>query len=251
VIYFRVSVIAVSLISGARELGYFSASFRILEVLVGIPGLMVTAAFPIFARSALDDHERFAYAVARVFEVALIVGVWFALSLGLGAAFAIDVVGGSAFRPAVGVLQIQAVGLGGSFVAAVWSVALLSLRRRRELVAISLVALVVGAILVAILASLHGARGAAVGTAVTEVGLAVVGGFVLRRAGRHLVPSLRLLPRVALAAAAACSVLAVPGLGSVPSVVAATIIYFGLLLALRAVPEEVLGELRRRRPGAT
>ncbi len=46
-------------------LGYFATSFRILEVLVVIPGLMVTGVFPIFARAAIDEHERFAYAISR------------------------------------------------------------------------------------------------------------------------------------------------------------------------------------------
>ncbi len=88
-IYFRLSVIVVSLTASATQLSYFGLSFRILEVLIVIPGVMVSGVFPIFARSALHDRERLAYAVSRVFIVALIVGVWFTLALAIGAPVAI------------------------------------------------------------------------------------------------------------------------------------------------------------------
>lgn len=113
-IYLRLSVIAVSLTADAEQLGYFGASFRILEVLIVIPGLMVTAAFPIFARSAIDDPERLAYAVSRVFVVMAIGGAGTGLVVALLAPVAITVVGGPGFEDAVGVLRIQAIGSGSA-----------------------------------------------------------------------------------------------------------------------------------------
>ncbi len=247
VIYFRLSVIVVSLTSSASQLGYFSTSFRILEVLVVIPGLMVTGVFPIFARAALDDHERFAYAVSRVFVSSLIVGTWFVLALALGAPLAIHAIGGEAFSKAIGVLRIQAFGLGGSFVSAVWGMALLSLRRNRELMFVNLAALIVGSVLVVVLASTHGAQGAALGTAITEVTLAAAVPFVLHRTDPHLVPSMAVVPRVALAAGAAALVALLPGLPAIVLVVLATVLYFAILLAVRAIPQELLDELHGAR----
>jgi O-antigen/teichoic acid export membrane protein len=252
VIYLRLSVIVVSLTASETELGYFGASFRILEALIVIPGLMVTAVFPIFAHSALGDHDRLAYGVDRVFSVMLIVGVWFGIAIALGAPVLIDLIGGEQFRPAEDVLRIQGIGLAGSFLGALWGTVLISLQRRRALVLVNLTALVAGIILVTVLAETHGAEGAALATAITELGLAIGMPFVLARTDPHIVPSLWVVPRVALAAAAAAS-LALLGLPAVPLVVLATLVYFGVLLAVRAVPAEVLVELRRfavRRPGA-
>ena len=45
------------------QLGNFSASFRMIEVLTLVPGLVVGSAFPIFARAAKDDRERLGYAL--------------------------------------------------------------------------------------------------------------------------------------------------------------------------------------------
>jgi O-antigen/teichoic acid export membrane protein len=244
VIYFRLSVIVVSLTASATQLGYFSASFRVLEVLIVIPGLMVTGVFPIFARSAVDDRARFGYAVSRVFTVSVIVGVGFALALALGARIAIDVIGGHQFTNAVGVLRIQALGLGGTFVSTVWGITLLSLRRNRELLILNVAALVVGTVLVVALSSSYGAEGAALGTAITEVALAVMVPFVLRLTDREVVPSMRVVPRVAIAAAAAAAVILIPNLPTVATLLLAMLVYSVMLWILRAIPEELIAEIR-------
>lgn len=244
VIYFRLSVIVVSLTVGTAQLSYFSTSFRILEVLIVIPGLMVTGVFPIFAHAAVDDHERLAYAVSRVFTVALIVGVFFTLVIAIGAPVAIEAIGGASLARASGVLQIQAFGLGGSFVSAVWSVTLISLRRNRQLVLVNLAALIVGSILVVVLASTHGAEGAALGTAITEVALALGIPFILLRTDRAIVPSMSVVPRVALAAGLGALILLIPGVPTAVSTVLAGLVYFVILLAVGAIPQELSAELR-------
>ena len=248
VIYLRLSVIVVSLIAGDAEVGYFGASFRILEALIIIPGLMVTAVFPIFAHSALSDLDRLAYGVDRVFSVMLIAGVWVGLAIVLGAPVLIDLIGGDRFRPADDVLRIQGVGLAGSFLGALWGTVLLSLQRRRAMVLVNLTALVAGIVLVWVLAETHGAEGAALATAITELGLALGTPLVLLRTDPHVLPSLRVVPRVALAAAAGAAV-ALLGLPAVPLVALATVAYAAVLLLTRAVPEEILVELRRFLPG--
>jgi O-antigen/teichoic acid export membrane protein len=242
-IYFRLSVIVVSLTASATELGYFSLSFRVLEVMILIPGVMLMSVFPIFAHSALNDIERLAYAVSRVFIVALIVGLWFSLALAIGAPLAVKLVGGEAFAKATPVLRIQAIGLGGSFVNVVWGVTLISLRRYRELAIASLVALVGGLILVVGLANADGAEGAAVGTAITEVTAAVVMPFVIARSDPRVLPSMREVPRVALAAGLAVLVVLIPSVPVIVQVLLATVVYVGVLLVTRAIPAELRAEL--------
>jgi O-antigen/teichoic acid export membrane protein len=106
-LYFRVSILLVSALSTGAQLGYFSASFRIIEVLTLVPALLASSAFPIFARAARDDHERLGYALSRVFDVSVIVGAWVAVSTAVGAPLAIAIIGGPKFQPAVSVLAIQ------------------------------------------------------------------------------------------------------------------------------------------------
>jgi O-antigen/teichoic acid export membrane protein len=244
-LYFRVAILLVSLIDGPRELGYFSISFNAMAVLFSVPGVLITAAFPIFARAALEDHARLAYGIERVFEVSLIVGAWISLAIALSAPFVIEVIGGHRFAPAAPILAIQGVAVGATFVGTVWGFGLLSLGRHRAILVFNLVALAAVIAIVAVLAVLDGARGAAIGTSAVEVVLAIVGARVLVAGRPQLAPSLRIVPKVllALVPAAAPALLPIPELAQVAL---SAVLYLVSLVVLRALPAELLALMPRR-----
>jgi O-antigen/teichoic acid export membrane protein len=244
-LYFYMAVILVSLFSNGHALGYFGVSARVIQVLLVLPGVAVGAAFPIFSRAARDDRARLAYAVGRVFEVSLLLGVLISLCLAIGSSLVIDVVGGDKFRPAASVLAIQGIGLGASFSGAVWSNGLLSLGRYRAILAVNIFALVFGSVLVAVLVSLDGARGAAIATAAGELVLAALSGAALTHADRSLAPPMRVVPAVLLAATLAVATTLIP-LPVLLSVVVAGAVYLATLLILGAIPQELREQLRRR-----
>ena len=218
-IYLQLSVVLVSVVTNQRQLGLYSASFRIVLALSAIPALLVGSVFPIFARAARDDAARLAYAVDRVFQTSVILGVWIALGTAIGAPLAIQIItGGGSFKAAGGVLSIQALALGAMFVGAVWANVLLSLQRLRAIMYFNIAALALGAVLVAVLASLDGAVGAAIGTAATESIACLVAGIIVVRGDHRLQPSLASLPRVALAGA--CG--AAPALLGTPVIVSSS-----------------------------
>lgn len=246
-VYLQLSVLLVSLIANERQLGLFSASFRVVTALMPIPGLLVGSVFPIFARAARDDKARLAYAVDRVFQTSLILGVWVSLSLAIGAPVAIQIItGGGSFKDASGVLAIQGLALGPMFIGAVWGNVLLSLQRLRAIMYFNLGFLAVSAVLVGVLVNLDGARGAAIGDAVTESIAALVGGIIVFRSDPQLTPSLASLPRVAVAAAFG----AAPVLLSAPAIVKlllSTGIFVIAVVVLRLIPAEFLDEVKRLR----
>jgi O-antigen/teichoic acid export membrane protein len=243
-IYFRVSMVILSLVANPEETGYFGASFRIIEALLAIPSLLVTAAFPIFARAARDDRARLGYAVQRLLEATILVGGWIVLMLIVGAPVIVDIVAGDEFAPSADVLRIQAVALLATFAGAPLGYALLSLRRHGALLAITSGALALNCVLVPILADAHGAEGAAAATLAAELALTGSGLVILARIDRGLRPSLGVLVRAAPGFAAGCALLAVPGLPDAAAMALATILYVGLALALRAVPDEIFVEGR-------
>jgi O-antigen/teichoic acid export membrane protein len=248
-VYFRVSILLVSLLSSGTQLGYFSASFRIIEVLAVVPALLVGAAFPIFARAARDDHERLGYALGRVFQVSLVVGAWVATSIAVGAPLAIRIVGGPAFAPAAPVLAIQGIALATMFVSLVWGNALLSLSLFRVILLINVAALTFNALLVGSLVSLDGARGAAIATAAAEIVAAIVQMVAVVRGRPQLRPSLRPLPFVALAAAVGLLPMALTGIPVIVRLVISTVLFGGVVLVTRTLPSEMLDLLPWRRVG--
>jgi len=134
----------------------------------------------------------------------------------------------------------------GGFMAATWSYTLLSLRMHGALLRVTLAALVVSIALSAALVPGLGAEGASIASAVCE--LVVAGGYLLALTRGHarMRPSLAALPRVALAALAAASVLLLP-LPSVAQWAVASAIYVTLIGLLGVVPAELRVLLGRDR----
>lgn len=249
-IYFRVALIVLSLVSSARETGYFGASFRVTEVLMSVPQLLAASAFPIFVRAARDDPERLAYGVGRMFHTMIVIGVAFALMLVLGAPFVIEVVAGPDFGPAAGVLRIQAVTLLVVFLVVALNYALLSLRKHRTMLIVTGMALALNAVGAALLGAADGARGAALATMVADVFGLVATGWALSRLGLPVGRWLAVVPRVALAAAPAAAIWFAP-LGDLVKAAIAAVVYGAMLLIVRVIPEELLVEVRRLRGSVT
>ena len=169
-VYFRLALIMLSLVSTSEETGYFGASFRVTEVLIAIPQLAVASAFPIFVASRARrlgaarlrgraDVPRDGRARRRRSRSCS----------SLGAPFVIEVIAGPDFAPAAGVMRIQAVTLFVVFLVVTFNYALLSLREHRTMLIIMGAALAMNAVGAGVLGAAHGARGAALATMVVDV----------------------------------------------------------------------------------
>lgn len=241
-VYFRLAILLVDLLAGERQTGLFGVSFRIVEVLITVPALMISTALPILARAARDDAARLAYGLGLIVQASLIAGSAVAIGFVIGAPFVIDVLAGEQFAEAVPVLRLHAVALGIAFFGAPWGYALLSLHRHGAVLRTSLAGLATLVVALAVLVPLDGARGAAIATVLGEATLAGAGMLLVHRAG--LPVRVAAAGRIALAAGAAAPALLLPAL---PGAVAGLALFAAALLLLRAVPRELLDELRRRR----
>lgn len=252
--YSRIVIIVMSLIAADLTTGHFSVASRVIEAAVGIPMALVVTTFPILARAARDDHERLRYVLQRVFEVALIGGVWMALCTALAADSIITIVDPSPdMAPAIAPLQILAFALVPIFLNAGWQHGLLALHRHRDLLVANLCGLVAVTSLVLVLVPPLGARGAAVAVLGGELVLVLASGGLLVRGHPRLRPEGAIVWRVgaaaALSGAVAWATAALPGAGVL---VIATAAYFGVLLALKAIPRELLDAVRSRwRPASS
>ncbi len=245
-LYLRITVVLMSLLASAKQTGYYSTSYVVISVLVGIPALTVGSTLPVLARAARDDHERLGYVLQRLLEVTAIIGVWLALALALGAGFVIQVLAGGGSPISVNVLEIQSLAMITSFGASSFQYGLLSLHRHRALLLISVGSLAVSVILTLILVPVLQARGAALAFSAAELVMAASSFVALRLARPDLSFSLRVPLRVLIAAAVASTVLLVPDLTSLPRSLIASAVYFGILVALRAIPEELMQAVLRR-----
>ncbi len=239
-LYVFTAQILTSLVSSSHQSGLFAASFRIFIVVSAVPGLLVGGALPLLARAARDDRERLSYALQRIFEVSLILGVAAALTTLAGAQFMIAVVAGHEYAASAGVLQIQGLALIASFVVAGWSFALLSLKRYKGLLLVNLAAFLVSCSLTAVFASSHGATGAAIATLCGEGVLALGSLLALLHGHPEMRPKLVIVLKVALATAPAVVLALLSGVPSLVRTLLALVVYGLLIVIARAVPAEVV-----------
>jgi len=245
-VYFYVTIIVMSLIASAAQTGLFATSFRVTQVALGIPILLLTAIFPLMARERTDWSAEDGQLIGKVFAVAAICGVWMSLTMALGASFVLDVIAGKQGRGAVPVLRIQGAVLTVSFISASCALTLISLRRYRAMILTSSGALVANVALGLVLVPQLGARGGALADVITEtiaaVGLTVL---VIRAVPQHHI-SASVLPPLLLATGLSASVLLLP-IGAIAHVALASIIYFAVLLLTGSIPAELVQAARRPR----
>jgi len=243
--YIYTALILCGLVTTAHETGLFAASFRVYLVVAVVPGILVTGAFPVLARAAAgeDGGARLGRMVAPLMGTTAALGGAAALTCALGAPWIVAVVAGDAYDGAIGVLRIQGMALGLTFVIAALGFTLLADHRHRAIALSNGAALVVSAVTVLVLADAHGARGAAWATVLGEAVLAVAYLMALRRA----------LPGAGLGASRLARVLAAAGLGgaagalcglpSVPATAIGLAVYAAVLLASGALPPELRAPL--------
>jgi O-antigen/teichoic acid export membrane protein len=246
VIYLRLLVVFVSLLENDVDTGLFAASFRILELLVGLPTIVLAVALPLLAVAGAEDRERFRYGFQRLTEVALAVACFEVLLTVVLASPVIDLLFPD-FADAAPILRIQAFALLPVFLAQAWTLGLVALRRQRSVAVGN--ALALGAVLVLglVLVPAFGTTGAAVAGVVTESVLAVALFVALLRLEPEVAPRLRFAWRPLVAVAAAAVVpLALDVSGWIEAAIVAPV-FLAVALLVRAVPPEVLHAFRRGR----
>jgi O-antigen/teichoic acid export membrane protein len=244
--YMRIAMVVLSIIATSLQVGYFATSFRILETLIGVPALVIGAAFPILARAVRDDASRFAAATSRIFELGMIVGSWMAMCVVITAPLAIRLIGGAADAPAVPVLRIQGLALAATFVIVACGYPLLAERRYREVLLANAIGLAASLALTFALVPSFRAKGAAVATVAAEFALAAASAVLLARSERGVRLPWSSVPLVLLAAGSAL----VAGLAMPVPVIAqaaiATLVYGLALMLVRRFPPELRRAVSRR-----
>jgi O-antigen/teichoic acid export membrane protein len=245
-LYMRGLVVMASLLTTGFQTGLFATSYRILEILFGVPALMIGAAFPILARAGAIDEERLAYALQRLVEITLLIAVLIVLTISIGAETIVRILGGDAYARAAPVLRIHVFALLGSFASVVWTTGLIVVRRQSALIVTNAVGLLSIAVLGPALILWLGAKGAAVAAVGGEALLALTALALLLRARPSLKPRLGFGLRILLAAAVGATCVFIPGLPDLVKAALSAVVYLGVAWAAGAVPAEAVAALRQR-----
>lgn len=248
VLYLRLLVVLVSLMTDRIETGLYGTAFRVVELFVAIPPVLVGVAIPLLATAAAEDRERLKYAVQRLSETAVVAFAGLALVVAVVAEPALRLLGGDEYAGAARMLQVQVWALVPLAVGSVLGIGLLALRRQRDLAMAN--GLAVGVVIVAgvVLVRAYGGEGAAIAALVAEAALVLALGAFLARAAPAVLPRFAFLwrPLVALAVGLATLLVELPAWID-GAVAGAAFVVVAVLV--RALPAEIVEALRRRAPG--
>jgi O-antigen/teichoic acid export membrane protein len=248
VVYLRALLVMMSLLGTAADTGLFATSLRVLEVFLGIPVLMIGAAFPILAHAGATDAARLVYAIRRLMEASLVASTALALGLAVAAEPIVVVLGGSEYQDAASVLRVQAVVLVPAFLTQVASFGLVAVHRQFALVLMNAIALITVLVLGAVLIPAAGDHGAAIAAVAGESALAIAAWALLVRARPELLPPAGSFARVAAAVAPSVAVGVLLPVPAIVAAVAAVAVFAVLAWRLDAIPVELAQALARRSP---
>lgn len=247
VLYLRLLVVLVSIQTPAHETGLYGTAFRVIELLIGVPPLVIGVAIPVLAVAAAEDAARLASGIQSLVEVAIVASLGAALVVSSIATPVVRLLGGGAKFAAAGpMLRVQVWALVPLAVGSVFSFALLSLKKQSDIALSNACALVTvlggGTLLIHVYAGI----GAACCGVAAEVVLCLALAWRLARADRRSLPRFGFLLRPVCALALGAAVLLLP-LSPWLNGALAAIVYVAASFVLRAVPAELVAALRSAR----
>lgn len=244
ILYFRVLVVLVSVMADAVETGRFTASARIVELVISLPLLLTGIVLPVATIAARDDPERLRMLAGRLTQVAFVGGGLVVVGLVCAARPVMLVLGGRSFLDAVPVLQVQSLAVFTTFLAAAWSPILIALGRQRDLAITTAIGLLIALAAGAALIPPFGAEGGAVAAAIADAALAVMLMLALRRSGYGPRLPAALVARLLTLTVVGVALVLVPGIPALLHALLAGTAFAGAAWALRVIPPEILDELR-------
>ena len=245
-LYVRLVIVLMSLISSARQTGYFGAALRAMDSLVGLPGLVAAVALPLLAAAAREDPVRLRYAIRGLNQGAVIAGVLIVIVSVRAAEPVMALIGGPSFRPTGAVLRIEVGSLLFISLYSIWAIALIALGREWDLILANVLGLVAVAIAAAALVPAFAALGGAAAAVGGDAVLAALIYWRLRLAAGRIALPRAFLARVLAAAAASSLVLVLPGLPDLLAAALAGFVFLAVGLLIGMVPAEVRTALHAR-----
>jgi len=243
-IFFRLDTLLVSAFRSYHEVGLYSLSYRIVELIAILPAIVMTSVFPLLSSYLQDDRRRAGRTIDAAGDLFVAVGVPIAAGGLIVAPALVRAIGGDEFAGAAGALRLLLFAVALAFVSGLFGHSLIAGGRQTSALRLGLLAL--GLNLAANLAAIPawGIEGAAAVAVASEL-LLVAGGYLLVRRELGVAPRFALLWRVLVSAALMGAVLAVVSGWPLAALLALGVLLYGAALwALGGLDPRRLGELR-------
>tara|TARA_B110000467_G_C18192369_1_gene406844 strand:- start:74 stop:802 length:729 start_codon:yes stop_codon:yes gene_type:complete len=181
VLYFRLDIVMLQLMTDEKVVGFYSAAYRLFEIVIVLPHSLMIVLFPSLIEEFHTDQRKFKTIFKKAFTVYLVVGSSIALVFFSFSNEIIGLIYGDDFLFSVKILEILAIAIALSFLIFLLSNILIVSGREMtntwSLVGVTALNITLNLAWIPV----HGALGAAWATVVCEMALILVLGFQSRK----------------------------------------------------------------------
>jgi len=194
IIYFKIDMVMLSTMDGDTVVGWYAASYRLIDALGFIPAVLMSTMYPVFSKFHISSKDSLEFAFRKSFKILAIIAIPIGIGTTLLAERIILLIYGVEYTPSVIVLQILIWASVLSFINYTPATYLTSTDKQRMLMIFTCLGAIFNIILNFILIPLFSYNGAAIATVSTEL---IVGILMLHKI--HRIQNLStLLPDVIL-----------------------------------------------------
>lgn len=167
-IYYRIDTVMLSVMKDQTAVGLYGASYKILEILIALPGMFMGLLLPLFTKYYLQDKTRFQHIFQQAFNILVTVAIPLGVAGILLSSKILDLIAGQEFMPATNTLQVLFIGIGFIFLGNLMGHILISAQLQSKSMYIAIIGAVFNVGLNLYLIPRYSYLGAATATAITE-----------------------------------------------------------------------------------
>jgi O-antigen/teichoic acid export membrane protein len=167
-IYYRIDTVMLSVMKDQIAVGLYGASYKILEILIALPGMFMGLLLPLFTKYYLQDKTRFQHIFQQAFNILVTVAIPLGVAGILLSSKILDLIAGQEFMPATNTLQVLFIGIGFIFLGNLMGHILISAQLQSKSMYIAIIGAVFNVGLNLYLIPRYSYLGAATATAITE-----------------------------------------------------------------------------------
>ena len=240
-IYFKLDTVMLSVMKPARDVGIYSAAYKVLEAIIFLPAIYIGLVMPLLSGFAVRSKPEFIKTFRSAFNVITIFAFYFSAYIFLMSDWIVKAIGGGAFTQASPVLKILSVAILLIFFGNLGGNAIIALNLQKKAMWIYLSGAVINVGLNLILIPRYSYFAAASTTVITEIFITLLMFWLIRHNIKIAVNKSAFAKTVL--AVGITAVLMYPLTGSFAKASAASLLYFPLLLALGVFTKTDLREI--------
>jgi O-antigen/teichoic acid export membrane protein len=106
IIYFRIDIIMLSIMNGDSVVGWYSASYKLIDALIVIPGIFMSAMYPVFSKFYIHSKDSLVFSFNKSFKFLALIAIPIGIGTTVLAEEIILAIYGTEFSQSVIALQI-------------------------------------------------------------------------------------------------------------------------------------------------